>query len=310
MSRFRFIIILFFFLLVPAQGMEAQETETAASSSFDEIPAQEVVIEEDFSEMKRIELQERIEGFMEELDDLQNSYTRSFKISREQRLSNNYMKRLSDDVKSNERKLKSIDLRWNIFYQAEQSAIASDDELTAMADDLAAIKSAVEDSIASRQNIVQAVKDFSAAEKFLSEQDTIYKVLGRKGMEYSMTSQTAPQLENLKVKEQIIFADIQSHYDKAREGAKLFKVSQQELDNLDNQYASLKNKSAKIQEMTYVPFIQRIKDYLLGVAALAIIIMFVNMMVSKIKAAKKMKENLKKYQETLNENGNNDIPSI
>ena len=206
--------------------------------------------------------------------------------------------------------MKSFDLRWNIFYQTEQKNIAADERLMMMVDDLNTIKSAVEDSIVSRQNIVQAIKDFNSAEKFLTEQDTIYKILGRKAMELSLTSKTAPQLENLKIKEQIIFTDIQNHYEKAREGAILFKVSQQELDNLNNSYALLKNKSGKIQEMAYVPLIQRIKDYLLGIAAVAIIIMFVNMLIGKIKTAKKMKDNLKKYQETFNRNGNDDIPSI
>lgn len=274
--------------------MEALEYDAADYDTFEHI----------------LEIQERVDDFFKELNDLQNSYTRPFKINRDQRLSKSYIKRLSEDIKSNEKKFKSIDLRWNIFYQNEQSIIASNEELMTMVDDFNSIKSAVEDSIASRQNILQSITDFNNAEKFLSEQDTVYKVLGRKAMELSMTSRTALQLENLKVKEQIIFTDIQSHYDKAREGAKLFKVSQQDMDNLDNKYASLKNKSAKIQEMNYVPLIQRIKDYLLGAAAIAIIIMFVNMVVSKAKAAKKMKENLKKYQDSINQNNNNDIPTI
>lgn len=312
MSKFNIFFLFSFWLMCNSFFGFSQETVSASSVSFDDIPATDVFIDEEeyLSEIKKIELQERIDVFLEELNDLQNSYTRPFKISRDQRLSSGYMKRLSDDLKSNERKLKSIDLRWNIFYQTEQSEIAADDNLMNMLDDLNTIKSAVEDSIDSRRNIVQAVYDFNAAEKFLSDQDTIYKSLGRKAMELSMTSKTAPQLENLKVKEQIIFTDIQLHYDKAREGAKLFKVSRQDMENLDNKFAALKNKSAKIQEMAYVPFIQRIKDYILGVAAVAIIIMFVNMMVSKLKAAKKMRENLKNYQESLNKNNNNDIPTI
>lgn len=308
MKKVLFHIFLPVLILCFPLKVNAQDESTLNNHS--DIEKVDETYEEYLMEMKRMDLQDRIEVFLEELNDLQNSYTRPFKINREQRLSKTFLKRFSDDVKSNARKFKSIDIRWNMFYQTEQASIAADEELTSMVDDLNVIKSAVEDSITSRQNIVQAINDFNAAEKFLTEQDTVYKTLGRKGLELSMTSKTAPQLENLKVKEQILFADIQTHYDKAREGAKLFKVSQQDLDNLDNRYASLKNKSAKIQEMAYVPFIQRIKDYLLGVAAVAIIIMFVNMMVSKIKAAKKMKENMKKYQETLQQNRNNDIPSI
>ncbi|MCH5223313.1 MAG: hypothetical protein J1E82_04665 [Muribaculaceae bacterium] len=302
-----FIIIFSFFSFLNGKSQETEPVYPIEEETFEEIEYNE----EDFDPaIKILELQEKIDGFLEELNGLQNSYTRPFKITKDQRLSKTYMKRLSDDIKSNERKLKSFDLRWNIFYQTEQPVIATDDELMTMVDDLNIIKSAVEDSIAGRRNIVQAINDFNAAEKFLADQDTIYKVLGKKAMELSLTSKTAPQLENLKVKEQIIFEDIQSHYEKAKQGSSLFKLSQQEIDNLDNRYAALKNKSVKIQEMAYVPWIQRIKDYLLGIAAVAIIIMFFNMVVSKIKAAKKMKDNLKKYQETMDRNENNDIPSI
>lgn len=311
MKKVSLHIVITLFLLIAAFKLAGQETVYELQNPADHIPAQEYEVEDGYAqEINFLELQERIDVFLEEFNDLQDSYTRPFKINRDQRLSKAYMKRLSDDLRTKERKLRSLDLRWNIFYQNEQSAIASDENLMTMVDDLNTIKSAVEDSILSRRNIVNAINDFNAAEKFLADQDTIYKSLGRKAMELSLTSKTAPQLENLKVREQIIFTDIQTHYDKARQGAQLFKVSHQEMSNIDNKYASLKNKSAKIQEMAYVPFIQRIKDYLIGIAAVAIIIMFINMIMSKIKAAKKMKDNLKKYQETINQNENNDIPSI
>lgn len=257
-----------------------------------------------------LEIQEKIEIFFEELNDLQDSYSRPFQISKEQRESRSYIKHLNDDLKQNERKLKSFDLRWNIFYQTVQQEVAADEELVGMVDDLNLLKINVEDSIESRKNILKAVTDYTNAEKFLADQDTIYKQLGKKAMQLSLTSKTAPQLENLKVREQILFTDIQNHYDAARQGAQLFKVSPQELESLDNKFANLKNKSSKIQEITYKPFIQRIKDYLIGLAAVAIIIMFVNMVASKIKAAKKMKENMQKYKDSLNKNDQSDIPTI
>ena len=314
MTYFKTILLLFLFIpgfLLRAQEnailpeMPLQETE----NPYDGLPAIET--EDDYAtSMKIIEIQEKIEGFFEEINDLQENFSKPFQISKEQRQSASFMKHLGDLLKSSERSLKSVDLRWNIFYQMQQQYIASDEELVAMVEDFNIIKQSVEDSIISRQAILQAVKDFTTAEKFLAEQDTLYKMLGKKAIELSLTSKTAPQLENLKAREQIIFNDIQSHYDAARQGAQLFKISSQEMDNLDNSFVALKSKSAKIQEISYKPFIQRIKDYLLGLAAVAIIIMFINMVISKIKAAKKMKESLKKYQETLNQNNNNDIPSI
>lgn len=313
MKNFIHIFLFFAVIVFCCHYAHAQETATQPESqhgSLEELynPYDDVAAEGE-TDYNFYEIQSRINSYFEELEDLQEKLNRPFQITRDQRHSANYIKRLNDDLRLNERKLKSVDLRWNIYYQTAQPSIANDDQLMAMVEDLNTIKQEIEDSVESKKAVIQAVKDFSAAEKFLSDQDTVYKLMGRKALELSMTSKTAPQLENLKVKEQIIFADIQSNYDKARQGAELFKVSQQDMDNLHNRYASLKNMSGKIQEMAYKPFIQRIKDYLLGVAAVAIIIMFLNMMVSKIKAAKKMKENLKKYQESINQN-NNDIPTI
>lgn len=311
-------ILLVVFLSLDLLSMKAQEKALLSEENpireenpFDAVQAIDTETQEDYSNTLRfIEIQEKMDSFFEEINDMEENFSKPFQISKEQRLSPSFMKHLSDLLKSSERKLKSFDLRWNIFYQMQQQDIAADEELVAMVEDLNTIKQSVEDSLASRQLILQGVRDFTAAEKFLSDQDTVYKLLGKKAIQLSLTSKTAPQLENLKAKEQIIFNDIQTHYDAARQGAQLFKVSSQEMDNLDNSFISLKSKSAKIQEMAYKPFIQRIKDYLIGLAAVAIIIMFVNMVISKIKAAKKMRENLKKYQETLNQNNNNDIPSI
>ena len=59
----------------------------------------------------------------------------------------------------------------------------------------------------------------------------------------------------------------------------------------------------------YKPLIQRVKDWLVSFAAVAMLLMFFNMMQGKIQAAKQMKENMKKMQEQLHKN-DDEIPSI
>ena len=78
---------------------------------------------------------------------------------------------------------------------------------------------------------------------------------------------------------------------------------------LTEQYISLKTQSAQIQETVYKPFIERAKDYLLGMAAVAIVLMFVNAVVTKLKMLQQARENAKKYQDMLNQN-NQDYPTI
>ena len=75
-------------------------------------------------------------------------------------------------------------------------------------------------------------------------------------------------------------------------------------------FAVLKNKSDTIQKMTYKPLIQRIKDYLLGLAAVAVLLMFISMMKARIKAAKEARKNLKKIKDAMTMSGQEDYPTI
>lgn len=70
--------------------------------------------------------------------------------------------------------------------------------------------------------------------------------------------------------------------------------------------------SAKIQEMVYKPLIQRVKDYLLGFAAVSIVLLFFNFMISKFQAWKKMRESMKQMKENMNKlnGGGNYYPTI
>jgi hypothetical protein len=60
--------------------------------------------------------------------------------------------------------------------------------------------------------------------------------------------------------------------------------------------------------MEYKPFIQRIKDYLLGLAAVAILMMFVNLLSQKLKQLKAAREQAKKMKESMM--GQKEYPTI
>ena len=61
--------------------------------------------------------------------------------------------------------------------------------------------------------------------------------------------------------------------------------------------------------MAYKPLIERVKDYLLGFAAVAVLMMFVSMLQNKIAAAKQMKESARQMRDALKKN-NDDMPCI
>ena len=71
------------------------------------------------------------------------------------------------------------------------------------------------------------------------------------------------------------------------------------------------NTPKKIQEMTYKPLIQRLKDYLISLACVAVLLLFVNMAVTKYKTTKAARQQLKKYESMMRQNGGaGDYPTI
>ena len=206
--------------------------------------------------------------------------------------------------------LLSIDFRWTAFTQSEQVDIAASEYLMELMPRVQQLKQAVADTLNAEFAIVGAITDFIAAERLISTQDTIYKMLYNKAVELSLVKQLAPQLEKVKAEEQTLFAKIQGGYEKAQEAAQRLPKYAQRAKQLDNQFYALKALSNKIQAMEYKPPIERIKDYLMGLACVAVVLIFANMAVTKIQAAKKAREMLKKQQELFKRNNNNDYPSI
>ena len=78
---------------------------------------------------------------------------------------------------------------------------------------------------------------------------------------------------------------------------------------IEEKYIELKNISEKIQALEYKPWLQRIKDYLYSLAAVAMILLFLNMLQAKLKALKQARENAKKLREMMDKD-NNDYPTI
>ena len=77
---------------------------------------------------------------------------------------------------------------------------------------------------------------------------------------------------------------------------------------LNDRFFSIKAQSDKIQQLKYEPIIQRIKDYLMGIAYVAVILIFVNMIISKWQAAKKTKQAVEQQAEMLKKE--HDYPTI
>lgn len=217
----------------------------------------------------------------------------------------------SSDPHGAETQLGTLEFRWKAFLQNAQEEIADSEYLMELMSQVEQLTQAAKDSIAMQQKRCDAMADLVEAEKLLYSQDTVYKALYKEAMRFSLVKQLAPRLEKLKSKEQAMFQKIDASYSKTKEVAQLLPQMAGRCANLDEEYYALKALSGKIQALEYKPPLQRAKDWLMSLACVAMILVFINMATTKIKAAKKAREMLKKQKEFFDKaNPENNYPTI
>ena len=170
------------------------------------------------------------------------------------------------------------------------------------------MRQAVTDTLAARQQQRDQLVAFSTAERFIWSQDKNYRQLYKKAVQYSVSSKLAAQLEKVKAEEQALTADVNKYYSQAKDAATTFPGLELRMTAMENKVFELQTVSAKIQEMAYKPFIQRIKDYLLGLACVAILLMGLNLLKSKLAQVKQARDQAKKMKEMMK--GQHNYPTI
>lgn len=213
-----------------------------------------------------------------------------------------------DDIHATTKKLNSLDTKWNVYYQAKQANIADNDAFMELVSEYQQIKQDTKDSLdASKSHILQ-IQNFNKADKFIVSRLAQYQDMVKQAEKLALAEALAPKLESLKAKEQLMFADIEKNYEIAKTAAAQNASLNKRMSQITNNYVELKNCSEKIQAAEYKPFFERIKDYLFGLAAVAIVLMFINMIQTKIKAFKQAKETAKKLEQYRQ--NSNEYPSI
>lgn len=202
-----------------------------------------------------------------------------------------------------------INTRWKGFMLLEQEVLSQDDSLMVLVSDFEQTMKMVTDSISSREKTLQMHADFVIAEKFITKQLSEYESMLKKANQLALIEKTAPQLDELKTREQLVFAKIQESYDKAKQAAERDSKLKKRMDKLEEEYVQLKAYSAKIQECAYKPLIERAKDYLINLACVAVLLMLLNIILTRIKAYKQARKAAKDMKKMM-EMQNNDIPTI
>lgn len=202
-----------------------------------------------------------------------------------------------------------INTRWKGFMLLEQENISQDDSLMVLVSDFEKSLKMLTDSISSREKTLELHANFVKAEKFLPQQIKAYEQMNKKANLLSLTPKTAAELEELKVQEQLMFAEIEKHYNNAKAAVERDPKLQKRMDKIEDEYIQLKNTSGEIQKAVYKPLVERVKDYLINLACVAILLMFLNIIATRIKAFKQARKAAKDIKKMM-EKQNNDIPTI
>lgn len=255
-------------------------------------------------------VQVRLRQFIDELYRLARTGGMHVTINSQAPVSASYVKAYHEKVLATERALSSIQSRWTTYSMAQQYEIAASDSLMNIVAELDLVKQAATDSVTAWRQTCQSLKNFRETELFLNSQDTVYKSLYKKAFRLSLISKTAPLLERMKAKEAILFGKIQSSYDQAKAAVETVPSLSGRMSVVDDQYIGLKAISEKIQTLEYKPLLVRIKDYLMGFAAVAIILLVLNLFISKVRALNKARKSMQQYKDMLKNNGDNYYPTI
>lgn len=264
--------------------------------------------EVDNLEAATADIEMRMLSFEEEVAQLYTVSMVQLKVDAEMPLTEPLLDAMSERLKSLNTALNSFNVRWNTYSQAQQVYVAESDSLLELVAKIQQIQQAVTDTLTLKQQQYEQLANFTKAEQVIFSKDSVYRRLYAKAAQFSLVSKLAPQLEKVKASEQLIFTEVQTSYNQAKEAAAVFPGLDLRMQTIEKKFVELKSVSESIQAMAYKPFIQRVKDYLLGLAAVGIIIMFLNLLYTKLKTAKQAYDQAKKLKESMM--GQKDYPTI
>lgn len=289
MIRLKYIELIVCLMLLPGL-MKAQETASPEAVS------------PEVAQLK-LEIETRLSQFSDELNQLFAVSQMPLSFDGNVEASQSLISAMEQRMNYLNQSYNTLDVKWNTYYQAQLMDIANDEDLMEKVASFEGQKQVVKDSLDAKTQAVEAVMKFVEADKYIISQVNIYKSLYKKAYQLSLLQKLAPQLEKVKAKEQIIFGELQKNYEQAKASTELVPTLSKRMDVLDGQFVIMKSVSEKVQALEYKPFVQRVKDYVLGFAAVAIILLFLNGILTKFNAYRDKVANLKKYKEMMNNQG-------
>ena len=292
---FRYIVLMAVFACLTG-FVQAQEIEQPVGT----MPTQTLSPE---AEAMQLEIASRLIQFSDELNQLLAVGKVNLTVDSEMGISQSIISAMEKRMQSLNQTYNQIDVKWNTYYQAQQMDIANSEDLMNMVARIEELKQTVKDTLDSKTQVVEAVANFAAADQFIISQVSVYKNIYSKAYKLSLIKQLAPKLEKVKAKEQLLFTELQNNYNQAKAACEIVPSLSKRMETLDEQYVIMKSVSEKVQALEFKPFIQRVKDYVLGLACVAVILLFLNGMMTKYKSYREKVASMKKYNDMMKNNG-------
>lgn len=286
----RYILLLLLCLSIPLAAEEANE-------------------EQQYSLQFQTEMRAQLDKLTAELDQLAEDTKKQTTITDKDLKTAYSVRTLEAKAQRLNHRMQSLNVKWDAFNASYLGFISENDTLMELMAKAQLLKQSLSDTITAQQTKCQAIRDFLAAEQIVLTQDSMYNRIYKQAFRLSFIQKLTPQLEKLKAKEQAHFTPIQEAYDKAKTAAGTVPQLKERAELLSESFFTIKSRSEKIQQMQYMPLMQRFKDYLIGFACFAVIFMLFNNLTTKWQAAKQKKEAIKKQAEMLRKQ-QNDYPTI
>ena len=286
----RYILLLLLCLSIPLAAEEANE-------------------EQQYSLQFQTEMRAQLDKLTAELDQLADDTKKQTTITDKDLKTAYSVRTLEAKAQRLNHRMESLNVKWDAFNASYLGFISENDTLMELMTKAQLLKQSLSDTITAQQTKCQAIRDFLAAEQIVLSQDSMYNRIYKQAFRLSFVQKLTPQLEKLKAKEQAHFTPIQEAYDKAKTAASTVPQLKERAELLSESFFTIKSRSEKIQQMQYMPLMQRFKDYLIGFACFAVIFMLFNNLTTKWQAAKQKKEAIKKQAEMLRKQ-QNDYPTI
>ncbi len=212
-----------------------------------------------------------------------------------------------DDVEHLKDEMWKVGLKWDICYFNIESLALNNEELL---DGVVEVNNKVTQT---RERLETCEKFWESSKRYeelmgkLEESKSHYERLEMQAQKLSLAEQTASELEELKAAEQMTFSTVERRFNEANIIVEEFPEIDAE-GNMEQLYSQILILSDNVKAAEYIPLLDRMKEYLYNLAAVAILLMFASMIQTKIAAAKALKENAKSLEKLKQNRGTGEHP--